>query len=516
MDNSRTSNVLKNSTANLLYKSLHILLQFALRTAFIKILGKEYTGVSTLFTDILQVLSLMDLGIGTAMTFALYKPLAEKDTEKIGQLMNFYKKAYTLIGIAIFAVGMCLVPFLDFLVKDVPNIKESIRSLFILYLLTTASSYFLVYKATILRASQKSRVISAVDSVVFTVESIAEIVLLLLFKQFYAYLITHFLFTLGRNIVLSFYTGREYGDYFEKKGAKLPRPETQKLFRDISALAIYKISGKVIYSTDSIVISAFVGTQDVAVIGNFNLVINSLRTTIEQVVESTKASIGNLAVTSSKEKQEQIFRQMNFIAFWVSCFCCTCLFVLLNPFVGEIWFDASYQIPMELIGVSVANFFIAVMVYPVESFRNANGLFVQGRYRPAIMAVLNIVLDLVFVHFWGIFGVLFATTISRLCTQVWFDPYLVYKHVFQKAPWGYFRNYIVQVLLTVGSCALAWEIANLFTISNVYIGFLYKAVVAVATPNLILFLLFRKTEEYQGLLRTGTRLLKKITKKRLK
>ena len=197
MADSRTSNVIKNSGANMVYKLAHILLQFAIRTAFINILGKEYTGVSTLFTDILNVLSLMELGMGTAMTYALYKPLSTGDTEKISALMTFYKKAYRTIGILVFTVGMLITPFLGFLVNDVPNIKEDITIIFIIYVLTSASSYFLVYKTVILRASQQSRVISLISSLVFIAEGVVEIILLIIFREFYAYLITHFVFTVG-------------------------------------------------------------------------------------------------------------------------------------------------------------------------------------------------------------------------------------------------------------------------------------------------------------------------------
>lgn len=510
MGNSRTSNVIKNSGANLIYKASHIIMQFALRTAFIHLLGKEYTGISTLFTDILQVLSLMELGMGTAMTYALYKPLAENDSHRISALMTFYKKAYTIIGVLVFGVGMLFTPFLNYLVTDVPNIKESIHVIFIMYVLTSASSYFLVYKTTLLRANQEARIISFVDSVVLTIEGIFEIVALLIVKEYFAYLILHFLFTLIRNVILSNITQKKYKAYLTDKDAKLSKQETRHLFGDVFALGIYKISGVMINSTDSIVISAFIGTQDVAIIGNFTLIMNSIRTALEQVVESVKASVGNLAVTATKEKQREVFDQMNFISFWTACFCCTCFFVLLNPFVGNIWFDESYKISMWIVAVMTANFFIAVMVYPVEAFRTGNGLFIQGKYRPAIMAVLNIVLDILFVRFWGIFGVLFATTLSRLTTQVWFDPYLVYKHVFKMKPWIYYIKYVLQILVAVLCCGTAYFFANAIDIENVYLCFLYQMIIAVCVPNLILFVLFHNKKEFVSLKKVLLKILRRV------
>ncbi|MBR3760595.1 MAG: hypothetical protein IKK47_06375 [Ruminococcus sp.] len=513
MADSRTSNVIKNSGANMVYKLAHILLQFAIRTAFINILGKEYTGVSTLFTDILNVLSLMELGMGTAMTYALYKPLSTGDTEKISALMTFYKKAYRTIGILVFTVGMLITPFLGFLVNDVPNIKEDITIIFIIYVLTSASSYFLVYKTVILRASQQSRVISLISSLVFIAEGVVEIILLIIFREFYAYLITHFVFTVLRNIILSVITDKKMKKYFVNRESKLTKEETKALFKDVFALAIYKISGVMIYSTDSIVISSFIGTAEVAIIGNFNLVINSLRTAIEQVIESTKASVGNLAATATKEKQKSIFLQMNFICFWIACFCCTCIFVLINTFIGDIWFNESYKTSIDIIIVLTANLFIAIMVYPVEAFRTANGLFIQGKYRPAIMAVMNIVLDIIFVQFWGIFGVLLATFVSRVLTQVWFDPYLVYKNVFKEKVFSYFKEYITQIIVTVGCCIITYFAADAVPdFQNKYVVFGCKMVIAFILPNVILFALYHKRDEFKALKAVGGRLVKKFKK----
>ncbi len=499
MQNSRTSNVVKNSGANILHKLVQIIVQFALRTVIIQILGREYAGISTLFTDILQVLSLLDLGMGTALAYALYKPVAEDNTDRINALMNFYRRAYMLIGTLVFGIGILLVPFLDYLVKDVPNIREDIRIIYAAYVLTSAMSYFFVYRTIIFRARQEARVISLVRTVITVIEGVFEIVFLIITKQFYVYLFLHFVFTFGTNAVLSYIAGHRHDRYFNNKKAELAPQEVRSMFKDISALAIYKISGVVIYSTDSIVISAFISTQQVAVIGNFNMIINGLRTGVEQIVESVKAGIGNLAATSGTEQQKKVFDKMNFIAFWTACVLCTCLFVLLNPFVGEIWLDAGYYLPQPVIAVLTVNFYIAIMVYPVETFRTANGLFIQGKYRPAIMAVLNILLDLVFVVRWGIIGVLAATTVSRLLTQVWYDPYLVYSRVFKQRVRQYLADYVIKLGITFACCAAALVLADRIYINNVLLRFILKGLLSFSIPNVVIFILYRRTEEFLSL-----------------
>lgn len=503
MKESRTTNVIKNSIARLMQRLSSIIVQFALRTVFIYFLGKEYTGISSLFTDILNVLSLMEAGLDTSMVYALYKPLAEKNEKQIESLLNFYKKAFAIIGIVVLVLGGSLIPFLDLIVKNVPNIKEDIRLIFLFYIITSASSYFFVYRTVLLNADQKSRIISKWRTIVLLIECLFEIVFLILLKNFLVYLIFHLIATFVNNLVISRITTNMYPQYFQKKnGEHLSKKETNKVLRDILCLTAYNFSGVVINSTDSIFISAFIGTIEVAIIGNFTLIINSIRTVVSSIVEVTKPSIGNLAATTGSKHQEIVFERMNFISFYVATFCCTCFYSLLNPFIGDIWFDVSYKVAPSIIGVLTLNFYVAVMVLPVESFRTANGLFVQGWMRPIIMAVLNIVLDFFMGRTWGIIGIFLATTISRLVTQVWFDPYLVYKFVFKKKPWRFLIDYLFKLLLATLICLVTGMIAGTCDNGNIIVSFIQKIIIVMVMPNIILGILFWKNSNYRYLFST--------------
>jgi len=514
MGNSRTTSVLKNSASSLFYKFSHMLVQFVIKTAFIKLLGKEYTGISSLFTDILTVLSLMDLGMGSAMIYSLYKPIAEGNAQRIVSLMGFFKKVYTIIGCLVVVVGALCTPFLDYIVTGVPNIKEDIRLLFIMYVLTTACSYFLVYKTVLLRANQEGRVISNVNTIAEVIECAVEIILLLIFKEFMAYLIVRLLGALSRNIILTRIAKKRYPQFLTIKAEKnLEKQEVKALFKDIAALGVYKFSGVMIYSTPSIIISAFVSTAEVALVSCYTMINTSLRTMIEQIVDSVKPSIGNLAATSSKEKQEGVFEVMNFIAFVVACFCSTCLFVLLKPFVTTVWFNEEYTVSSTLIAIFAWNFFIAVMVYPVESFRIANGLFIQGKWRPLIMAILNLMISFLFVQWWGVVGVYFGVIISRLATQVWFDAYLIYKHVFQKRPWRYYLDYLTKMVVTLVSCATAYWLTSLIAIDNAYLRFICCAAISATAPLLIIALLYSRDATCKAAYSWVTKLVKKKLRK---
>lgn len=512
MADSRTSNVFKNSGASLLNKLINIVIQFVMRTAFIHILGNEYTGVSGLFTDILNVLSLMELGLDSSMVYALYKPVAQKDTRRITALMRFYRKAFTIIGITVLGAGALCTPFLGHIVKGVPNIKEDIRGIFLMYVATSSFSYFLIYKTVLLSAHQKSRVTAKWRMIVYVLESIIEIILLLIFRKYYAYLIVRFLATIVRNLILTRIVNKTYPEYVKKTDNALTKEERNKLFRDIACLTVYSTAGVVIYSTDSMFISAFIGTVEVAIIGNFNLIISSTRHIVQQIVNAAKPSIGNLAATSNTEKQELVFHRINFISFLFCCFSCTCLFTLLNPFVGDIWLNESYKISMTVIAILMVNLFIAIMVYPVESFRTANGLFTQGWMRPAIMAVINITLDFFMGREWGLIGILLATTISRLSTQVWYDPYLVFRLVFKKSVKRYYLSYLSYFCITAFCCATAYFLGSVLTVGNPIVSFLIKAIVAVIIPIIVVILLFRKTDDFAYLRNMFQQIVHKLFK----
>lgn len=498
MDTGRTANVIKNSVSSLVLKLVGILSQFALRTAFIYLLGNEYTGVSGLFTDILSVLSLMEMGLDVSMVYALYKPLAENDHSKISALMNFYKKAYRIIGVSVLLLGLICVPFLGYIVKGTANIKESLAGIFMMYVVTTAASYLCVYRTILLKADQKSRIISKWTAIIQLIEIVVEVGLLLLLKEFYAYLVIHLVATVAINVTLSMIATKEYPKYFSDKTAKLEKGETKVLFQDLLYLTAYNLSGVVINSTDSIFISAFVGAAEVAIIGNYSLIVNSIRTCVTQIVAATKPSIGNLAATSTFEKQEDIFRKMDFIAFYVCCVCCACLYCLLTPFITNVWFGPDYEVAMPIVAVLCVNFYIAVMVLPVESFRTANGLFQQGWGRPIIMAFMNIVLNFILGTRWGILGIFLATTISRVLTQVWFDAYLVYKCVFTSKPFVYLKTFAIRFVITVLICGITAAVCTFIPTLHVsVIDFVLRALLVVVVSNALLLLIYHKNENLQ-------------------
>lgn len=494
MRESRTKNVLLGTASGIAVRILTLLLNFILQTVFIKLLGIQYTGVARLFTDVLTVLSFAELGIGSAVTYALYKPVAENDEIQIAKLMNFYKSAYRMVAVTVFIIGSLLIPFLGYLVKDVPDIKEDIRIIYFLYLLNTACSYLLIYKSAILDAKQKKYMISKIEGMMVLVRLLLESVVLIIFREFILYLITELIMTILKNLLIA---NRANGEYNTRLKAKLGSKEKKNLFMDIKALAMYQISGVVLSGTDSMIISAALGTGLVGYISYYKLIINQITLIMQQFFWSANASVGNLAVEDEEgDRQFQLFKSIDFAVFWLTAFCSTCLYVLLNPFV-EIWLGREYQLNGEIVLLLILDFVVCNFIRVVAMFRTANGLFVQGRYRPIIMAALNIILSVLGACIWGMTGILLATVIARVSTQAWYDPWLVHKEVFKRNVLDCYKRYLCYVISIIISVACAVLLCSCLHGDNLWFMFFMKAVICAGASNIIIILFWHKTDEYK-------------------
>lgn len=492
---SRVEKTLKNATWGMISKILNILIVFGSRTVFIYVLGNEYLGVSSLFTSILTMLSLAELGFAEAITYSLYKPIAENDSEKISAIMKLFKKVYTWVGIIILVLGLLIVPWLGNLVKEVPNIKENITTIYILYLINSAISYFYVYKSILLEASQQKYMISIVNTIVCLVKTMLNCILLVIMKNFVIYLIIEIVGTLSYNILISQIAQKKYPTILGKNNSNLTTPEKKSIFKNVKAMFFYKVSGVVLTSTDNIIINSFINTVAVGIYSNYVLITTQVYNIILQIFNATTASIGNLVASESKERQYTVFNNMMFFSFTIYCICTTMLWVLINPFIQFVW-GTQYLLPTGTVAIILVNFYLTGMLTILASFRTTNGLFVQGQYRPIMMAIINVVVSLALVNVMGLNGVILGTIIARLCTQIWYDPYLVYKNVFHKKVREYFKINIKYSILIILCCVLGSVIANYINIPNGMLELILKAMISLAIPVTMISVLFHQTESF--------------------
>lgn len=512
--NGRTDNAVRNAAASLGLRAVGIVSQFVLRTVFLRVLGNEYAGVTGLFTDILNVLSLVQTGLETSMIFSLYRPLARNDVTRVSAIVAFYRRAFRVTAGFVLAAGAVCVPFLSALVGGLPAVPEDLRAVFLLYVFCTAVSCLTADRAALLKAEQRGRVVSVCGIAAQTAECIVSVWYLLTFRRFTGWLLLHVGFQLLKNVLLWLSAGRIAPQYLHGKN-RLSAEDTKRLLSGFLCLTTYAVSGAAVYGTDSIFISRFLGAAQVAVVGNFTMIASSVRTCAEQAAAAVRPSVGHLAATEAPEKQRRIFSQMHFASFLAACWGSVCLFTLLNPFVGGIWLDPSYCLPPVTVALLTADFYIALMVYPVEAFRNANGLFYRGWWRPLVTAGLNLLLDALLGRLLGLNGIFLATAVSRILTQVWFDPLLVFRHAFAdgRGVLRYYRDYAGKALLTAAVCGMTAFFASSVQFQGVLPAFLFRAAVCAVLPPAVLLCVYRKSGEYAALKRTGRDYMKRLLKK---
>ncbi len=508
MELSRAQKSAKNAVYSILLQLVMVISNFVTKTIFVKFLGLQYAGLSALFTDVLGILSIAEMGFGTAMGYALYLPLHKKDYTQIAKLMRQYRKIYGVVMAVIMAAGLVCVPLLKYIVKDVPDIQEDINIIFLLYVVKTAASYFLMYKTILLDANQQKSTVSKISIVSHLVQMVVTVVVLVLTKNYYLYMVSFIALILLTNIVVSRVANQMFPLEDIPETENLSKEEKKDFYKNVRALALYKVSGTLQRNLDSVIVSMFLGTATVGLVANYRMIAYRVDGLFGQIMEGMRASVGNLASADNKDRQYEVFRKSTFLAFAIGNTICVALFALLNPFVN-IWLGSDYLLSIEVVALMVVDVYILTMTRAYENFRIANALFIQGKYRPVAMVIINIVASVLLARSYGLAGILFATVITRVSTHVWFDPWLCYRHVFKRPFLPYLGMKAVYFLVFVANSALVYLIGQYISTGSRYADFILLAALAFVLPNVTLVALFGRTAEFAGLKVTVRSLLKR-------
>ena len=494
---SRTKNVARNSAVALFTQVLTFILQFISRTIFIKVLSTEYLGINGLFSNILTMLSFAELGIGNAILFKLYKPVAENDEEKIKSYVNFYKKAYRYIGIIIITIGLLIIPFLKYIVTDAPNIKENITFIYVIFLLNSSVSYFFTYRRSILYAYQKEYKATLVETAVTVVSTILQMIFLVLTKNYIVYLLIQILATIIKNVLVSYKAGKEYPFIKEKKYEKISKSEEKSIFKDVKSLLLYKLGGSISNGTDNMIISAFVGISEVGLLSNYTTISNAINTFTNSLFNGFSASIGNLNAMENDEKKESTYYEILLLAFYIYTFIVAGITILSNPFI-DIWIGQEYELNWTVSFALGFNLYVEGLRYANYTFRNTLGLFKKGRFMPLISSITNIVLSLILVKPLGTFGVLIATSIARLFTINLYDPYLLHKYKFNSSSKRYYITYFYYLVIMILVLAISNYVVKIIGLSGI-VGFLVDGVIIFCISIVITILATFKLKEFKSL-----------------
>lgn len=473
--NSRLENSLKNTIFSVLAQGLTIGFSFVVRYFFIRSLPMDYLGVNGLFTNILSVLSLAELGIGTAIVYSMYKPIAENDEEKIRVLMQLYKKIYCAIGCIVAVVGVLIIPYLDILVKDKPDIS-GLTLIYLIFLADTSVSYFFSYKRSLISADQREYMLSLNRLGFLGLKSVLQIVVLLVIENYYIYLVIQVICTMFENIVVSYLVDKMYPFLRTKTTQKLSKEERQTIIDNVKALFIYKVATIFLGGIDNIIISARIGVLWVAKYSNYTLVVNSLMNALNMFCASITASIGNFVVKEGRKEQKKLLDKVVFVTFLLFGFSSVCLYGLLNAFI-QIYCGEEYLLSSFVVVLVIANFYIMGMMSPMWTFRTTMGLFVFGKWRPVISAIINFVLSVWWAEFWGIEGVVLATIVSRVVTNLWFDPYIIYKKGLGISPITYYAKFIGYSGTLCGVLVLLKVVTDMFSFETDLLGFVTRCVI---------------------------------------
>lgn len=495
-NNSRIQSSLKNISNGLISQIISLVASFAVRTVFIKYLNEEYLGVNGLFTNILSILSLAELGFGSAIVYSMYKPLAENNNKKLQAIMNLYKKVYTYIGIIVGLIGMSIIPFMDYIIKNKPNVDNLIL-IYIMYLLNSVCSYFIAYKRSILTADQREYISLQYRYIFMLIKSIGQIVVLSIFKSFIFYLTIQIICTILENLFITNKINKIYPFLNEKNNEKLSKNEIQRIRKDVEALIISRFGSVMLNGTDNIIISSFVGIKWVGLLSNYNLVIGSVDMLVSQIIYGLTGSIGNFIAEKDQKERINLFKQVDLLGFWLYAMSSICLSILLNPFI-ELWIGNDYVIKQSTIDVLAINFFINGISALLWLFKSTSGLFTKGKYRPLISALLNIVISIILSKYIGLIGVLLGTTISRLLTNILIDPHVIYKYSFKESAKDYYISYMFRTILLI--CiylCIDFVKFNIFINGVTISGFILLMILCMIFINFILFLVYKKSKEFK-------------------
>lgn len=502
---SRTEYSVMNTTIAFIAQVTAILMGFFTRVVFTRTLSEGYVGINGLFTDILNILSLSELGVGTAITYALYGPIARNDIKKQQILMRMFRTFYRMTAGFVLVAGLCLIPFLDILMKDRPDVDHLVV-IYILYLTNSVVSYLLIYKKTLVDAHQMNYITVMYHNGFLVLQDICQIVVLLLTGNFILFLIVAVVCTISGNICMSRKADRLFPYLKELCKDKLSQNEYHDIFRNVKAMLMHKIGNVVVNNTDNLLISSFVGVVTAGIYSNYFLIIGSVRQVLDQAMLGVTASVGNLGVTEDREKVGQIFDRLFFIGYWLFGFAGICLMELLNPFV-EIAFGKKYLFVREIVLILCINFFINGMRRAVLIFKESMGLFWYDRYKAVAEAVLNLVISVLLVTYLGVAGVFVGTFCSTVLTSVWVEPYVIYKYRLERPVTGFFIKYAGYL----GVMAAVWGITEYccrFISGQVFFVLVLRLMICLIVPNILLWLVYRKTVEWREL----WSLLKRIVK----
>lgn len=493
---SRTENAIKNAGFGIMFKILNTIVSFVSRTIFISVLGSTYLGINGLFTEVLGFLSFAELGFGSAMTFSMYKPVATGDRKRTIQLLDFYKHVYRIIALIIAVLGICIVPFIDRIVKGAEWISiTDLRIYFLIFLFNTVVGYFVTYKYAYINALQKNYITNNIDSIVTIVANIMQILAILFTANFLLYLLIGSFILLCSRIFIIIYLNKKYPILKEKPDTPLSKLEVNPIIYEVKGLAIHQFASAAVHSTDNMIISSVINVAVVGLVSNYNVLINSILSFVTILFNSVVSGFGNLVAESNVEKYRKIFKEVNFASFWIYGFCSIAFWILIPPFVS-LWIGSDKLIDNISFTLIIINVYLQGQCTAYNNARIAKGNFSKDKWLALLQAIVNLIVSLCAAKKFGLVGVYIGTISSRMIYVI-FRPYSTYNFLFEESVAIYYRKFITFFIEVICSALITKTAVNLVLYELTIKNFIVAVFVVAIIPNICFLLCNFKTQEFK-------------------
>ena len=508
----RTKAATKNMAWGIISKIISLVLSFGSRTLFIYFLGKEYLGINSLYTEVLSMLSLAELGFGSAFTFAMYKPIASNDEEKIRKLISLFKKVYNTIAVVVAVMGLSLLPFLQHIVKGADSLALSdLRLYFVIFLANTVINYFVQYKTVYVNARMQSYVVTNIEMVTNFVIIVSQCVAILIFKNYLVYLLVHTSLLIASRFLISFYLNKKFPILTEAASAPLPEEDKKAIYKNVRGLVLHKFAGVAINSTDNLIISTMsgLGVIGVGLVSNYNTLINSVTAFINIVLSALTPGFGNLVASSSQKHYKEVFDEVNFYDFWIYGFCSIAFLVLIPPFI-TLWLGDDFLIDSAPFFLIILNVYIRGQSGVYTNARDAKGNFNLDKWVSVVEAIINLIVSIVCAKAWGLVGVYVGTIISTLFYAI-AKPIKTYRFLYGESVRGYFADFLKYLVITVAAGVATYFVSTkIFALGVSIPTFLLACVVVVLIPNGAFYIIFRRTKHMEQMINRVVRIVKRV------
>jgi len=506
---SRTAMSSRNFTVSVMGRIVGMLTSFAGRAVFVKVLSAEYLGLGGFFGNILSVVSLCELGIGAAISQSLYKPLAENDEYAVAAIMTYYKKISKITAFVTLVLGLAVLPLIPNFTKTDIDSKVIIAA-FLLFIIHNTVSYVLLPKCALVICDQRMYVITAVRSIFGIVALILQSVMLVVTGNYLIYLASRILVLTVEDVLINVYAEKNYPCLAYKMS--VTKEYKKSLFTNVKALVWHKAGGVMSRSTDSLLLTYFVGLSGMGKYSNYALVIGTIGAFFDVAINAVSASVGNLGAGDRGEKSEKIMRKLYFMNFWMLTVGTSVILCTLNPFI-QIWLGREMLFSNIEMAVIVSVFYFSCVRDPVQIFVSTYGLFKESKYIPILRALSNLVLSVVFVKQMGIAGVFLGTVLSTVLVPLFGEVKVLYKHGFSMKPSKFYKemlSYIGISFLCVSLCFLLT-----YTVKISLVGVIVRGISAFCASNAVLFLFCSENEYFYGASLVIKRVLSKKNKSKL-